>query len=932
MKQKESGIQRLADNGTLKGHASRLEPRAKSNELKSQSLVPKACSLFISNLKPRDCSQHMSHILSLCLLCLVWAVGLFPALASSQTGHQTRETASAPKMGISLSIGSIDNKFVRAKAKLRANVILTLTKLHLADLVLQLENLKLKFPKGWVDFPPLRITSQGHWNVQNGSTTLNSLQIYTGSALVGHGHGEKRGNTWTAHVTLHPQSLAARFEHVLPGLSQIHFLGTDTHPVSVHLIWNPEHANHPLRVELDVTEQFRYSGKGLGKELLVPPLSLSIKADPQEQDLSCDLTTHGQSHWGSWRFRDAGLGFQLVADDMGARLRNIRFECRQAGLVPGVKNTAITLQARQIHWHARALSLNDTLLNLQGIGPIKIHGDWGSSETNTLHIAASDLDLAGLQTWGRALGTDMAAKWGLKGALDLRAEVTDKGKYPEITLELGLQDGRVSSEDSQIMAASLAGVFQGRLRLDQAPALLFNMRTHHGQFLWGTRYTNLKDLPLSAQGRVTIHSSQDIEIATLRIDWSSILSAHLSSSLSLNHPSKEWSVEVQESHLNLNSLQTAVQGLVPSSLDIRGTLSWTGTLSQTQNSRNVRGRMQVNNLGLSLKSKRVVVSSMDIDLPCVASFKPPDQVDSQDNSVAVPWGWLKPGQIRIMADKVQMTPIRLRLVGEHLQIKNTMQFNFRGIRAALKDLKLQIPWTKTWQARGYLELSDLSPAGLLPDWTEKDDNIQGTIHFMASPAAVTTQGDFRGTLCDGQVLIQNLTLQNPMEANRLFTMDIHIKHLDLEPMSQNLGIGRITGRLNMAIDHLGIAYGQPVRFHLRAGSPQIAQTDRTISLQAVNSLSIIGTGQGLSGLGIRLFAGFFKQFAYEQIGVSCVLANDIFSLNGLIHDEGVEYIVKRKGIGINVINNNPNNMIAFSDMLDRLNRVLKQDFSDASQQ
>ncbi len=870
----------------------------------------------------------MSRILTLCLLCLVWTGGLIPAWASSQTGNQAREAASAPKMGISLSIGSIDNNFVRAKAKLTAKVVMKLTKLHLADLVLQLKDLKLRFPRGWVDLPPLRIASQGHWNMQKASTTLNSVQIYAGSALVGHGHGEKRGNTWTAHLILQPQSLSAQLEQVWPRLSQIQFLRADTHPVSVHLIWNPERAKHPLQVQLDVSGQFRYSGQDLGKELLVPPLSLSIKADPREQDLHCELTTHGQGQWGSFCFRDAGLGFRLLAGDTGIRFRNIRFECPQTGLVPGVKDTAITLRAKQIHWNDRALGLDDLVIDFQGMGHIRIHGNWGSPETNTLNIVASDLDLAELKTWSRAMGTDMAKDWGLEGTLDLMAEVTDKAECPEIALDLELEDGRVSSQDGQIMAASLAGVFQGKLRLEQNPVLLFNMRTHQGQFLCGTRYTNLEGLPLSAQGKVAIHPGQDIEMATIRIDWSSILSADLSSRVPLNHPFKDWSVEVQESHLNLNALQTAVEGLVPGSLDIRGTLSWTGILSKIDNSRKIRGRMQLDDLGLSLKSKGVAVSSMDIDLPCLYSLEPPDQDDTRYNSVAVPWGWVKPGQIGIMDDKVQMSPIRLRLVGEHLQIKNAIQFNFRGIRAALKDLKLKIPWTGAWQARGDLELSNLSPAGFLPDWTEKEDNIQGTVHFVASPAAMTTQGDLKGTLCDGQVLIQDLTLRDPLEANRLLTMDIQIRNLDLEPMSQNLGIGRITGRLNISLDHLGIAYGQPVRFHLRARSSKNAQTDRNISLQAVNSLSIIGTGQGLSGLGIRIFAGFFKQFAYEQIGLSCVLANDIFSLNGLIHDDGVEYIVKRKWVGINVVNNHPNNMITFSDMLDRLNRVLKQDFSD----
>jgi hypothetical protein len=89
----------------------------------------------------------------------------------------------------------------------------------------------------------------------------------------------------------------------------------------------------------------------------------------------------------------------------------------------------------------------------------------------------------------------------------------------------------------------------------------------------------------------------------------------------------------------------------------------------------------------------------------------------------------------------------------------------------------------------------------------------------------------------------------------------------------------------------------------------------------VNTLSILGTGSGLSGIGIQFYTNFFREFPYKRIGMACTLTNDVFSLQGLIHEDGLEYLVKRSLFGINVVNTRPRNRIAFSDMLRRLERI-----------
>jgi hypothetical protein len=116
-----------------------------------------------------------------------------------------------------------------------------------------------------------------------------------------------------------------------------------------------------------------------------------------------------------------------------------------------------------------------------------------------------------------------------------------------------------------------------------------------------------------------------------------------------------------------------------------------------------------------------------------------------------------------------------------------------------------------------------------------------------------------------------------------------------------------------------------VAFHLKAESVPVKGVDQSVSIKAVNSISQVGTGSSLSGMGVSLMTSIFREFAYEKIGVECTLNNDVFILRGLIREDGLEYLVKRRFLsGINVINRNPDNRISFSDMVERARRVTRE--------
>jgi hypothetical protein len=96
---------------------------------------------------------------------------------------------------------------------------------------------------------------------------------------------------------------------------------------------------------------------------------------------------------------------------------------------------------------------------------------------------------------------------------------------------------------------------------------------------------------------------------------------------------------------------------------------------------------------------------------------------------------------------------------------------------------------------------------------------------------------------------------------------------------------------------------------------------QTFSLKAVDDLTILSQGAGPVP-SQAFFLRFVPAFPYEKLGISCSLRNDVFTLHGLIREQGIEYLVRRAWpFGINIINRDPSRQISFKDMVGRLKRI-----------
>jgi hypothetical protein len=174
----------------------------------------------------------------------------------------------------------------------------------------------------------------------------------------------------------------------------------------------------------------------------------------------------------------------------------------------------------------------------------------------------------------------------------------------------------------------------------------------------------------------------------------------------------------------------------------------------------------------------------------------------------------------------------------------------------------------------------------------------------------------------GRVVLRDLAVNDPFTPGRSISLNVDLVELDLKKLTDEVPFGEVTGIVSGEVRDLVITYGEPARFDFRLESVPRKGVPRTFSLKAVDNLTVLSSGQQASAGAGGFFMRFVRGFRYEKLGIVSTLRNDTFTLNGTIHEGGVEYLVKKPALfGISVVNREPGKVISFKEMTSRLKRV-----------
>jgi hypothetical protein len=195
-----------------------------------------------------------------------------------------------------------------------------------------------------------------------------------------------------------------------------------------------------------------------------------------------------------------------------------------------------------------------------------------------------------------------------------------------------------------------------------------------------------------------------------------------------------------------------------------------------------------------------------------------------------------------------------------------------------------------------------------------------------SSERIAVSGRGAASVFGGQIVLRDLGVAKPFDPGRSISLNVDLVDLDLKKLTDEVPFGEVTGIVRGEIRGLVITYGQPESFHFRLESVPVKGVPQTFSLKAVDNLTVLSSGQQASGGMGGFWLSLARGFRYSKLGIVSTLRNDTFTLNGTIHEGGIEYLVKKPSLfGISVVNREPGKSISFKEMTGRLKRVGQSD-------
>ncbi|TIH13271.1 hypothetical protein D0S45_15845 [Marinifilum sp. JC120] len=513
-------------------------------------------------------------------------------------------------------------------------------------------------------------------------------------------------------------------------------------------------------------------------------------------------------------------------------------------------------------------------------------------------------------------------KWDKEGKFTLTLGLNKIHTSPEALLRFDFKNLSAASPDGMALVDSVAGNIEAHSQMETPqPALKINLNS--GEALYDTFYVNLTDHPLQAEIKSTVpDKTGNLELKTL-INWGAMGSLKAGARIQeiFQNLSFSGKAEYQAAELSVPFRTFAIDPFSLEGLDGSGKFALHCAFNGTKQKTHLRGEMSFENC--TVNKTETVFSGIKAGLPFVLSLNENFLPQADKTLPYIPSGMVSFKNISAGNLKIENFAFPISVSSNSIEFGTIPTINLEGGTLNFSDLKMRHPFNDDFVLKGEIVANNINLLPLSPESLPVDGQISGDLKFWLLKDHLSTSGKLFGKVYDGEMEIDEIFAENPFEDSRQYGADFSVKHLNLEPLSQALDIGRITGRMDLDLTELVIAYDQPAAFHLLARTTPGSGKSGDISLKAVNTLSVIGTGSGLTGAGVGMFSQFFKEFGYAGLGLECTLDDDIFKIRGLIRDDDIEYIIKRPPLfGINVINSNPENLISFSDMLKRLKRVI----------
>lgn len=580
----------------------------------------------------------------------------------------------------------------------------------------------------------------------------------------------------------------------------------------------------------------------------------------------------------------------------------------------------------------KTVALTSLEARLPGLAPLVLSGRLGLGKSGAARIRfeSRGLDIPALRALAAPFIPEGFSGWDLGGTADLSLEAhrpaAASGDW-SFSGTLSLAGAKFNDPSFTVAGEGLNPVLkvEGAYAASRGVSFAGALDIGQGESLWKAVYVSWSKHPLkvTVAGRYDLGSGA-VDGLAARFYFPTIGEIDVTGSAKTRPaPSFDLRTEARLSLGPLYSLYTQAGVAAENRMSLEGRLAAGLLVRKESDWLSVDGRLTLADTALEFPSSKTLLLGVAAEIPVhylagKSETAPPESPLADEGFLRIgefqnPFLTLKPVAValRVGANAFAIEPLTLELFGGRLELgRTTFRFDsqsgsFQGVGSlALREIDvarfpIQSPQFKlTGKVRAEFPRLDISPKEI----------------------AISGRGE--ADVFGGKVVLRDLAVSDPFTPGRSISLNIDLLDIDLKKLTDEVPFGEVTGIVSGEVRDLVISYGQPARFDFRVESVPRKGVPQTFSLKAVDNLTVLSSGQQASAGSSQFWMRFIRGFHYQKLGIVSTLRNDTFTLNGTIHEGGVEFLVKKPALfGISVVNRMPEKVISFREMTNRLKRV-----------
>lgn len=547
------------------------------------------------------------------------------------------------------------------------------------------------------------------------------------------------------------------------------------------------------------------------------------------------------------------------------------------------------------------------------------------------NLSVAALDFAQVFAVLKPLLPEEYRAWTMQGEGAVETQV--QGTYANEQLSLNgtvtfsFSQGGFSSPDSTKAAQGVSGRIILKLQY-AAPErkLSFDIRSEQngGEVLWGRYYSNLagEKASLAADGNLFLNGDRPFHLnGSLDVFQTGDYSFRAGGNES------DWALrfkasEVSHGRIVDKLLKEYLKGFSPGLADlaVTGTSSLETSIRREGAATEITGTYRLTGTTLKAPNMQLVVEQIAADLPFDLDYPS----SGKGTALSRAPGFIRFQTIERKRLTIHSLQIPVLIARNMLEVPEPITVPFFGGEIYLYGVQVDDVLSPTRYRFGVkIDRVDLGRLTRSLAGTEFSGMINADLGMMRyENQRIASEGRAVIRIFGGEIEATNLFAETIASSSRRIGGDITFRNISLEEVTRKIAIGKMTGIIQGSLKNFVMEYGQPASFILEVESVERGGVGQRISMDAIQSIEILGTGAG-SALN-RGIVSLFNEFPYSKIGLRLVLNNDQFSIRGTIHEGGREYLVRRGFLrGVDVVNQNPENAISFKDMAERIQRILR---------